>query len=427
MRHILIGNKEFSTNFETSENILIQGENLAVLKLLLPDFKDKFKCIYIDPPYNTGRDKLNDTFGTHYTDSLEHDVWLTMMNERIVLLKDFLTVDGTLFIQIDDNEFARLYLLMTEIFGNSNVKTVCVKMAEPTGVKMRSVVTSGGIPRLKEYLIIAQKSGIKNLAIERVPKKKWDKEYRFLITGISHSSLMELKSILNDPDATSGSMIQKANNLASKIRLESNLNLLYDKYPRLKEKDKIKIKFENAWRIVRDVSTSITARKLADEQKEKFAQDCFVILTSRGRKYLIKKNYDAVMEQPRIRLLFADDYLTYHPGDFWEDIKTTGLDKEGGLPFRMGKKPEALMKRVISMSTVPGDMVLDIFAGSGTTGAVAHKMGRKWVMVERENHVYSHIIPRLNRVISGEDKSGVSKVCGFTGGGGFRFYEYQSD
>jgi adenine-specific DNA-methyltransferase len=138
--------------------------------------------------------------------------------------------------------------------------------------------------------------------------------------------------------------------------------------------------------------------------------------------YVMKVDYNPSSAQPRIRLLFADDYLTVHPGDYWQDIKTTGLGDEGGVDFTNGKKPEALIKRVVGMATQPGDWVLDSFAGSGTTGAVAHKMGRRWIMVELGEHCYTHILPRLQKVIDGTDQGGISKAVGWKGGGGFRYF-----
>ena len=145
--------------------------------------------------------------------------------------------------------------------------------------------------------------------------------------------------------------------------------------------------------------------------------------TPQKKKYVIKKDYNPEAAQPRIKLLFADDYLTIHPGDFWQDIKTTGLDNEGGVDFRKGKKPEALIRRIIDMASNEGDWVLDSFAGSGTTGAVAHKMNRRWIMVELANHCFSHTIPRLKKVIDGDDAQGITKSVDWKGGGGFKFYE----
>ena len=137
---------------------------------------------------------------------------------------------------------------------------------------------------------------------------------------------------------------------------------------------------------------------------------------------MVRGTFSTESAKPRLQLIFADDNLTTHPGDLWTDFKTTGLDGEGGVDFKNGKKPEALVARIIRMSTRPGDIVLDSCAGSGTTGAVAHKLRRRWIMVELGEHCHTHIIPRLRGVIEGKDQGGISKEAGWKGGGGFRYY-----
>ncbi len=137
---------------------------------------------------------------------------------------------------------------------------------------------------------------------------------------------------------------------------------------------------------------------------------------------MVRSNFSEESAKPRVQLIFADDNLSVHPGDMWSDFKTTGLDGEGGVDFKNGKKPEALVARVIKMVTKPNDIVLDSFGGSGTTAAVAHKMGRRWIMVELGEHCHTHIIPRLQKVIDGEDQGGISQSVNWRGGGGFRYY-----
>jgi adenine-specific DNA-methyltransferase len=181
---------------------------------------------------------------------------------------------------------------------------------------------------------------------------------------------------------------------------------------------------ENAWRIVRTCATTAVAKRLADHKRTSLTPcvSAFTVETSQNKLYVMKRDYDGRHAQPRIRLLFAEDYLTVHPGDFWQGIKTTGLGDEGGVDFTHGKKPEALLKRIIGMTTQPEDWVLDAFAGSGTTGAVAHKMGRQWIMIESGAHCHTHLLPRLRRVVDGTDQSGISRGVGWRGGGGFRYF-----
>ncbi|HXG19633.1 MAG TPA: site-specific DNA-methyltransferase [Methylomirabilota bacterium] len=402
------------TDHDIFDNRLIFGDNLLALKALEQEFSGKIKCIYIDPPYNTG------SAFEHYDDSLAHSLWLSFMKPRLELLWKLLCSDGLLAVQIDDNEFARLFLLMTEVCGERNLKVVVVKMAEPTGVKMTQVIKTGGIPKLKEYVILAGKSGIRGLNIERMPKGTWDDEYRLVLGNTNREELLELKSIIED-EHRSIADLQRADDICAKFTFET-----VDEVCRRETGGKVSETWlqDNAWRIVRTVATTDGAKRLADKKRGLVEPDAgaFVIETPQKKAYMIKTDYNPDSAQPRLRLLFADDYLTVHPGDFWQDIKTTGLGDEGGVNFTNGKKPEALIKRIIGMSTQPGDLVLDSFAGSGTTGAVAHKMGRRWIMVELGEHCHTHIIPRLKKVINGADQGGITKAVGWQGGGGFRYF-----
>jgi adenine-specific DNA-methyltransferase len=419
---ILIEDPKRSYGDPKSENMLIHGDNLLALKALEQDFTEKIKCIYIDPPYNTGARIDADGKEVGYDDGLEHSEWLKMMKPRLELLKVLLREDGTLIVQIDDNEYARLYLLLAEVFLERNLKTICVKMSEATGVKMAHVINKGRIPKLKEYLIIARKDGIKDLFVEKIPKVKWDDEYKHVVRGVTMKEVAELKDIIEDEERYQEEDITRADEICGKMYLDSLENLFIE-FNANTEEGKLNLKFENAWRIVRDVATSDTAKSEADIKRKIVRGNFFTIVTPQKKKYVIRKDYNPAASQPRIKLLFADDYLTIHPGDFWQDIKTTGLDNEGGVDFRKGKKPEALLKRAVGMASNEGDWVLDSFAGSGTTGGVSHKMGRRWIMVELANHCFTHIIPRLKGVCDGSDTQGISKSVNWKGGGGFKFYE----
>ncbi|MBI3247543.1 MAG: site-specific DNA-methyltransferase [Deltaproteobacteria bacterium] len=405
------------TDHDLHDNRLIFGDNLLALKALEPEFTGKIKCIYIDPPYNTG------SAFVHYADSLERSLWLRFIEARLAVLWALLREDGLLAVQIDDNEFARLFLLMAEVCGEHNLKVIAVKMAEPTGVKMAHVINSGGIPRLKEYLILAGKSGIRGLDVERVPKDRWDPEYKLVLDNMSRAELLELKAIIMK-EARSAADMGRADHLCARFVFATT-----DVVCRRETGGPFTESWlrRNAWRIVRTVATSSNAKRLADAKRElvRHGAGAFVVETPKRKLYVMKTDYNAATAQPRMRVLFADDYLTVHPGDFWQDIKTTGLGDEGGVDFTNGKKPEALLKRIVGMSTQPGDWVLDAFAGSGTTGAVAHKMGRRWIMIEVGDHCHTHLIPRLTKVIDGTDKGGVTETVGWKGGGGFRYFRVE--
>lgn len=411
---ILIEDKKLSNTGqdENTENILIHGDNLLALKALEKKYAGQVKCIYIDPPYNIS------AATPYYDDNLENSQWLSLMRPRIQLLWDLLAEDGLIAVQIDDEQFARLFLLMDEICSQKNMKIICVKMSEATGVKMASVNKAGSIPKLKEFIILAKKDGIRNLKIEMIPKEEWDSEYKYLVNDVTKQELDFIKdNMLNDD--ISDKTIEEMDNILGKIRITSIQDILNGKSG--EEADNIK--YENSWRIVRDVAVTGAAKQLADDKRNNVTGDCFVIVTTRGKKYVMKKNYNTNVAQPRCKLLFADQYLTVNPGDLWIDIKTTGLDNEGVVEFPKSKKPEKLIKRIIQLNTNENDLVLDSFLGSGTTAAVAHKMNRRWIGIEMGDHAYTHCKVRLDSVIEGSDQGGITKSADWQGGGGYRFYE----
>ena len=395
------------------DNRLIFGDNLLALKALEAEFAGQVKCVYIDPPYNTGN-----AF-EHYDDGLEHSIWLSLMRDRLEILWRLLKFDGVMAIQIDDNEFARLFLLCVEICGEENLKVICVKMSEPSGLKMGSVKRLGTIPKLKEYVILCGKNGIRGLNNVRIPKTAWDNEYNIFLSGLSRAD-RDIISEISDRENITESEILELDKIGKKINLISLAETIRELNISTNEKEKWLI--DNAWRICQ-CATSASVLALAKEKRKFNFNEVFFVKSVRGRAYMIRANFSNEIAKPRVQLIFADENLTVHPGDLWTDFKTTGLDGEGGVDFKNGKKPEALIKRILDMCTNPGDLVLDSFAGSGTTGAVVHKMGRRWIMVELGEHCHTHIIPRLKKVINGEDQGGISKAVNWQGGGGFRYYK----
>ena len=394
------------------DNRLIFGDNLLALKALEQDFTGKVKCIYIDPPYNIN------AAGVPYEDNIEHSLWLSLMRDRIELLWKLLTPNGTLAIQIDDGEFARLYLILCEICPEKNIKVICVKMSEPSGLKMGSVKRLGTIPKLKEYIIICKKNGAVGFDLDRIPKGTWDTEYNIFLEGLTKENRNFISETIERDDSTEED-INALDAIAKKITLVSVA--LVTKELKISDKEKDSWLFENSWRICQ-CATSSSVLVLAKEKRKANQNQVFFVKSAKGIIYMVRSGFSEESAKPRIQLIFADDNLAVHPGDLWTDIKTTGLDGEGGIDFKNGKKPEALIRRIIKMASSPGDLVLDSFGGSGTTGAVAHKMGRRWIMVELGEHCHTHIIPRLQKVIDGTDKGGVTETTGWQGGGGFRYY-----
>jgi len=411
---ILLNNKELDYGDTKTGNMLIHGDNLLALKALEQDFTGRVKCIYIDPPYNTG------AAFEHYDDNLEHSIWLNLMKPRLKILWNLLTSDGLLAVQIDDNEYAHLFLMMSEICTIKKMKTICVKMSEPTGVKMASVNKTKSIPKLKEYIILAKKNGINGLELEKIPKSGWDNEYKTYCENISDTDLERVKTILDDDNRTKED-IAYVDDIVKNIKFRNIKEVARD----LGEEANEAWCFKNANRIVQFATLTGGARDIAIKKKSSYKNlpSAFAIETSRRKMYLIRGDFNTDTQLSRCKILFADKYLTVHPGDLWTDIKTTGLDNEGGVDFKNGKKPERLIYRIIGMSTNENDIVLDSFLGSGTTAAVAHKMNRRYIGIEMGEHAYTHAKVRLDRVINGEDSGGVSAACNWTGGGGYKFYE----
>lgn len=366
--------KEIITDPNQPTNILIEGDNYHALSVLNYTHKGKIDLIYIDPPYNTGNKDFvyNDKF-VETDDVYKHSKWLNFMSKRLELARNLLKENGSIFCSIDDKEYPRLVMLLEGIFGENNIKTVCVKMSEATGVKMASVVKNGRIPKLKEYLVIAKNDGINNLHLDKLPKEKWDDEYKTIITNTTEEEVNIVKEIRDNEDRTQKD-IDNCNAIISRWEYGSISD--YFKNNNIFKKDEIDFKYANAWRIFRTVATTANVKTIADKKREQINGNFFTVLTPQKKLYFILKNYNLDQEQPRIKILIADDYLTQHPGDFWSDIKTTGLDNEGGVAFKNGKKPLKLLEKVIKTYRDKQITVLDFFVGSGTTAEAILKLNK---------------------------------------------------
>lgn len=399
--------KQIVSDSNKKYNFLLEGDNLHSLYLLEKTHKEKIDLIIIDPPYNTGSNDF--MYGDSYLgidDEYKHSKWLSFMSKRLTVAKRLLKEDGLIFINIDDNEQAELRLLCDDIFGENNfVNCICVKMSEPTGVKMSHC--DKRLPKLKEYVLLYKKNKI-NLKNIQIPKEKWDDEYKILIKGVTEEEIAVLKEKMNYDKLTDDDIIE-CDNICKKITFGS-ISELFEKNMNSSEKDAVK--YENAWRIVRDVATTGGAKKLADEKRKANKNNAFVIKTPQNKMYLIKNGYNGESLQPRIKLLFADQYLTNNPCDLWQDIKTTGLDNEGYVTFLNGKKPLKLVERIIDLANKKDAIILDFFAGSGTTGEAVLNMNnedngnRKFILcTNNENNICENITyKRISKSIFKDNK-----------------------
>ena len=391
------------TEEDLFDNRLIFGDNLLALKALEHEFSGKVKCVYIDPPFNTQQ-----AF-EHYDDGLEHSIWLGLMRDRLEIIKRLMNNEGTLFVHIDDNELGYLIVLLDEIMGRSNrVAVITFKQGSATGHKS----INPGVVTTSNFLVIyAKNKPIWTPNRLFTARAERDKRYsQFIMNYESHFPKWQFITLTQA--------------FASSLQLpERGLKKhLGDDY----EKMLTQFVAKNAPRVVR----------LARPDYKAVSNDARAIIdVSRSKKHevmhLAREGYSDMYFIGGERILFYSDKLKIIDGQYiagepltsiWDDVLSNNLHNEGGVEFPKGKKPEALLKRCLDLATNPGDLVLDSFAGSGTTGAVAHKMGRRWIMVELGEHCHTHIIPRLQKVIDGEDQGGISKAVNWQGGGGFRYY-----
>lgn len=362
------------------DNRLIFGDNLLALKALESEFAGKVKCIFIDPPYNTG------SAFEHYDDGVEHSIWLGLMRDRLEILRNLLSNDGSLWITIDDNEAHYLKVMCDEIFGRQNF--------------------------------------IANV----VWQKKYSPQNNAVWLSDSHDHILVFAKNKNIwrpyPLSRSQEMNDRYKNLDNDVR--------------------------GHWK-ASDFTISLTGgQRGAQFAKTGFSANIYEITTPSGRKLMPTNGRCWAASYERFQELLADNRIWFGESGnnvpalkrFLSEVQEGSVAKTIWLRTEVSDnqdakkevmmfnskevfstpKPEKLIQRILELSTKPDDLVLDSFAGSGTTGAVAHKMGRHWIMIELGEHCHTHIIPRLKKVVDGEDQGGISKAVNWKGGGGFRYY-----
>ena len=385
------------------DNRLIFGDNLLALKALEQEFTGKVKCIYIDPPYNTG------AAFEHYDDGLEHSIWLGLIKERLEILRKLLTKDGVIFIHIDDKEMAYLKILCDEILGrNQFLNMVVVKTSDPSGHK-----TVNPSPYSQtEYILMYAKDRSSYKYDQIYVESGYDSGYgKIILNKEEHYSNWKIGGL---NEVVASSLGFENTRIARKNMGRMTFDALVAGYA-LEHRDCV---FQSTAISNAAGRTIVEARDKSKNLKDQVIHierdDFDDIYILNGRQIYF---YSSKVKEIDGELVPAKP-LT----NLWTDIPWNGIANEGNVEFKNGKKPERLIKRILEISTNPGDLVLDSFAGSGTTGAVAHKMGRRWIMVELGEHCHTHIIPRLQKVIDGEDQGGISKAVNWQGGGGFRYF-----
>jgi adenine-specific DNA-methyltransferase len=364
------------TDNDMFDNVLIHGDNLLALKALEAEYAGKVKCVFIDPPYNT------QSAFKHYDDGLEHSIWLGLMRDRLEIIRRLLSYDGSLWITIDDNEAHYLKVMCDEIFGRVNFVT------DITWHKRVSPANDAKYFSADADHILVYALSKDNWSPNRLSRNEAQSAY--------------YKNLDNDPR---GPWNSSAYTCAKSAEERPNLY-----YP---------ITNPNTNQEIWPSKTRVWA--YGPETHAWNVENNLVYWGKDGRGSM-----------PRIKKFLSETKLVV-PRSIWGHDEA-GHNQESkieverlfpGDPFAT-PKPERLLKKIVEIATDPGDLVLDSFAGSGTTGAVAHKMRRRWIMVELGDHCTTHVVPRLKKVIDGTDPGGVSKAVDWKGGGGFRYCELAS-
>lgn len=386
-----------------SPNMLIRGDNLLALKALEQDFTTQFHCIYIDPPFNTGQ-AMED-----YEDGLEHSIWLTIMRDRLEILHRLLRKDGTIFVHIDDNELGYLICVMDEIFQRENrVSVVTFKQGAATGHKS----INPGVVNTSNFVLIYAKDKAAWKPNRVFTGRERDKRYSSFIVNRDDDRRFWKFTTLGKAFAHSMELTER----------EAKRQLAENYEDRLGE-----FVIQNADSVFQPAppnydGISAAAREVVDASQKEPTKVFYLKRDAYSDMYFVAGK----------RLLFYRDKLKLVDGDWlageplttiWADILSNNLHNEGGVELPKGKKPEALIKRVLELSTEAGDWVLDSFAGSGTTAAAAHKMGRRWITIELGIHCDEKVLPRLRRVVEGTDSSGITDATKWKGGGGFKYFD----
>ncbi len=413
---LLIENAELSNTVADpdTENILIHGDNLLALKALEPDYAGQIHCIYIDPPFNTGQ-----AF-EHYDDNLEHSIWLNLMYQRFKILYKLLHQNGLFWIHLDDIEVHYCKVLLDEIFSRNNfVAHVTYERSAVAGLGQ-----GGWLVNTTEHILLYKKGILPTRDNQSYEELGFNiiRRYNKYVKNFGERKLVR-------------EFVAKSNGQKVRVYEHRNVDLgtVSLREPKKREKE-IRSEF------VKHIDTLFRGNRVQKENefqndiisgldKEKFYSVDYIPSRGKNKDKLTTLYYYncELLSWLKDTTTVENDMLTKSQKmtTLWKhgEIPKADIANEGGVSFPRSKKPEQLLKRIIEMSTEPGEYVLDSFLGSGTTAAVAHKMGRRYIGIEMGDHAYTHCKVRLDKVISGEDQGGISKAVNWQGGGGYKFYE----
>ena len=401
---VTMGNAKPVEEITENDNLLIKGNNLLALHSLKRHYAGKVKLVYIDPPYNTGQDEFK------YNDRFRRSTWLTFMLNRLKVARDLISSEGAIVVQIGDQESGSLKMLMDEVFEGQFINQVAVRTRSPSGFK----TVNKGVFETAEYLFVYAKKKESWKYRPQFTKSDYDSNYNMWICNPRDPpecwSFRKLVDVVAEEFGCKSR--REAEAKVGKLAFQARLGALA---------------LDCAAQVFRLTTVNDDAGRDTLSAKERSLTSGKVESVHRDgleSRYL-SEGQEISFYSKKVRDIDGVRTPSTMLTNIWTDIAWEGIAKEGGVRLAKGKKPERLLRRIIEMATEANDLVLDFFVGSGTTGAVAHKLGRRWIAIEQLDQMSKLAKKRLKKVVGGE-KSGVSKLVGWRGGGSFVYAELAS-
>ena len=397
-------------HLDPKDNLLIKGNNLLTLHSLKSKYTGQIKLIYIDPPYYFAANKSEDTF--NYNSNFKLSTWCTFMKNRLEVARDLLSDDGAIFVQISDDGVGELHLIMKEVFNkngeNNFINKITVKTKSPSGFAS----VNPGVFETAEYILGFAKNKSNWRFNQQFVKTEYDSNYALYIVNPDKPytdwqfERIDAKIARDLGYADKKSALKKENKFV--------FNQLVSDFA-LNNK-------EIVFRLTA-INDDAAAEAVALREKSRLDPDkVFCLKREDNYDLYVTKAQEIAFYAKKVRVIDGEEVPTMQLTNIWSDISYEGIAKEGDVKLKGGKKPEKLLRRIIEMASNPGDLVLDFFAGSGTTAAVAHKLGRRFITCDQLDTQIEKSSKRLQDVIKGE-QSGISKLIDWKGGGSFVYCE----
>ena len=405
-RYTKDGIKENIT-FDENDNLIIKGNNLIALSSLLKRYEGKVKCIYIDPPYYFSVKKEEDTFA--YNSNFKLSSWLVFMKNRLEMAKRLLSDDGAFFVQISDDGVGELHCLLKDIFGAENfINKITVKTKSPSGFAS----VNPGVFETAEYILVFAKN-----------KRNWKYNIQYVESGydINYKSV-----VVNKNDSAEKWIIRNIVDVLAEERGYDNAKEMRDNLGKVVVDELIaEYAFKNADSVFQSVAIGNNAgQSVVDARDRSKAEPNKIFVVKRAEKYTVyvQKGREIAFYSKKLHEVDGNTVPAMQVSNIWIDTPYEGIANEGGVTLKGAKKPEKLIRRIIEMASNKGDLILDYHLGSGTTCAVAHKIGRKYIGIEQLKYGKNDSTVRLESVIKG-DSTGISKAVNWQGGGSFVYCE----